>query len=434
MASNSNVWVLLIILVLVILVLINIYKPFITTHPAEPAHRILTRVQHTNLVNQVKAELADIAEASLIKLQSGNTLTGGFDTNTQTNVGKDVADNTRLVIAEGFDTTVPLLPESYELRLFYRPDCSYSNAFIPVWLEIANSLPSNVAAKEVNCGILDANGISVCANWLEYGGGITSVPALQLVSNINGVKKTTNYTGSRNYKQIQDWLRQQGITLKYNPNAEHFTDNNPMAFSYGAKEGFTNDSISMNLLENPDSPNGDPGTMADNYDKAFLQLAQEDAHGHIRDLDENGFYKASFSTCKDKHDSAEGYQVFTRRGQWGCITPDPKTGIDTPFKAAFAAVDSYLSMLPPLTDPETGKLTGKERTDEERMEMKRGMAAKHAKDIRAFGLCDEDKLRAKYNIYERVKSGKANLPPGVSLKDYLDTQETAAAIYGACSI
>ena len=436
---RKEIGIILIIAALVIAVLINIYKPYITSSPstqATGAAKLLADTQRQKLVAQVRAEFADITEDSLMKYNSNKNIRG-FNTNTQSAVSDEEAQDlalsdTRLVVNEGFDATQPIVQEAHEFRLFYRPDCTYSMAFMPIWLEISKSVPSNVTVKEINCGILDANGVSTCANWLEYGGGITSVPALQLVSNIAGVKSTMNYSGQRSYKQLQEWLRANGITLRYNPNAEHFKDTNPLGHSYGAKEGFSDGPASS--IFDTSAISGDAGKLADDYDKAFLDLAQEDAYGHIRDVDKDGYYTASFSTCQPTPDSPEGYQVFTRRGQWGCVVPDANSGIATPFDAAFTAVDNYLSLLPPLTDPATGKPTGATRTDEQRMTMKRGMAAKYAKDIRAFGLCDEAQLKQKYNTYERVKAGKAKLPDGVEMKDYLDTQESAAAIYGACQI
>ena len=436
---KKEIGIILIIAALIIAVLVNIYKPFITSAPstqATSAAKLLADTQRQKLVEQVRAEFAYITEESLMKYNTDKNIRG-FNTNTQSAVSDEEAQelalsDTRLVVNEGFDATQPIVQEAHEFRLFYRPDCTYSMAFMPIWLEISKSVPSNVTVKEINCGVLDANGVSTCANWLEYGGGITSVPALQLVSNIVGVKSTQNYTGQRSYKQLQEWLRANGITLRYNPNAEHFNDTNPLGYSYGAKEGFS-DGPASSIFESGDI-SSDAGKLADDYDKAFLELAQEDAYGHIRDVDKDGYYTASFSICQPTPDSPEGYQVFTRRGQWGCVVPDTNSGIATPFDAAFASVDNYLSLLPHLTDPATGKHTGATRTDEQRMAMKRGMAAKYAKDIRAFGLCDEPKLRQKYNTYESVKAGKAKLPDGVTLKDYLDTQESAAAIYGACQI
>lgn len=447
MMVNKKFGLILIVAVILIAALINIYKPFVTTHPTaeitKKAAQVVAEQERQQIVKQVRQEFADITEASLIKF-AANTSSGGFNTDIQglvagsINANSAACDspgeasnnsNTRLVVNEGFDTTVPIITESHELRLFYRPDCTYSMAFMPIWIEVSKSLPSNVTPREINCGVLDANGVSTCANWLEYGGGITSVPAVQLISNMAGVKRTLNFSGSRSYQQMKSWLADKGITLQYNPNAEHFQDSNPLGYSLATKEGFSDDS-----LFDAGTAHGDHGKMADDYDKAFLDEAQEDAHGHIRDVGKDGYYKATFSTCQPDPQGPEGYQVFTRRGQWGCVVPDPKSGISTPFDAAFAAVDSYLSMLPPITDPSTGKLTGAQRTPVQRMNMKRGMAAKHSKDIRAFGLCDEPRLKRKYNTYELVKSGKAKLPDGVTLQDYLDTQESAAAIYGACSM
>ena len=430
--SKQHLGLIALVAVLVIAVLINIYRPFLTTHPASSALEVIKENDRKRIVKQVRAEFADITEKSLISRVEG------FDTDIQAFIKRNPDltmetnnSSSRLVVSEGFDTTVPLVPEAHEFRLFYRPDCSYSMSFMPIWLEIVKSLPSNVSVKEINCATLDSNGVSICANWLEYGSGITSVPAIQLVSNISGVNRTMNYTGTRSYQQIKTWLSTQGITLKYNPDAEHFTDTNPLAYSYAAKEGFT---ATDNLFIPGQTAEGDAGKLADNYDKTFLSLAQEDTYGNIHDVGKDGYYQATFSRCQPDPQGPEGYQVFTRRGQWGCVVPNPKTGISTSFDAAFSAVDSYLSMLPPLADPATGKLTGATRTDEKRMEMKRGMAAKHSKDIREFGLCDERRLREKYNIYEAVKSGKAKLPDGVSLQDYLDTQESAAAIFDACSL
>lgn len=411
---------------LLLATLINIYHPYITTHPASDAIKIMKQSDHNKIVQQVRAEFADIAEQSLIT----------HNHNRNDNVSNNKGSNREKIgedgkfKKEGFDTaSVQTITESHELRLFYRPDCTYSNAFMPTWLELSKSLPSNVTPREINCGILDSNGVSTCANWLEYGGGITSVPAMQLISNIGGIKRTLNYSGSRSYQQVKLWLSEKGITLKYNPNAEHFNDSNPLSYTYGTKEGFSDDS----LFESG-TAHGDHGKMADDYDAAFLTEAQEDTYGHIRDVDEDGLYKATFSKCQPSQNSPEGYQVFTRRGQWGCVVPDPNSGIKTPFDAAFATVDSYLSMLPPITDPQTGKTTGAIRDDLQRTTMKRNMAHKYSKDIRSFGLCDETLLKQKFNAYELVKSGRAILPDGVTLKDYLDAQDSASAIYNACTI
>lgn len=424
MGLEKQTLLILVLAGLLILTLINIYWPFITTHPAEKANKVVEVEAGKNIKNKLKQEFADIEEESLIKYNNKSEKSG-FNTDRQM-VTEDNTTDTRLVVNEGFDATLPIIPESHEFRLFFRPDCSYSMAFMPIWLELLRALPSNVTPKEINCGTVDSNGVSLCANYLEYGGGITSVPSIQLASNINGTKKIQNYTGQRSYKNIEEWLGTQGVVLKYNPDAEHFDDSNPVQFNMGAKEGFTVDEVEL--------PEGSPGKMARDLKKAYLDMAQQDKYGNVKDIGDDGFYKASFSTCRKTADGPEGYQVFTRRGQWGCVVPDPKTGIATPFDAAFAAVDSYLNHLPTQINPVTNELQRKPISETERMALKKGMAKKHAKEIRAFGLCDEKALRDKYNVYDRVKAGRAKLPPGIKLDDYLDTKESAAAIYEACSI
>ena len=81
------------------------------------------------------------------------------------------------------------------------------------------------------------------------------------------------------------------------------------------------------------------------------------------------------------------FQIFNEQGQYGYATGGNKEGkLLTPFAAAYSVIDSYLSSLP----------------DTKNMEE---CSTLYSKDIRGFGLCDDEKLDEILNYEEKVKNG-----------------------------
>ena len=203
----------LVILLLLGICALNIYYPFITTHPAESAAKLETRIAAELAASEARADIRVIEEKAEIEV---NNELGGIDETCADNNVTGVQNRRRFMLAkEGF-----LSADVYELRLFWSPDCGHSRRFMPVWLNVVRALPDGVAYKEYNCK--DTQGLtslSVCSQ-REF--GVTTLPTVQLYRMVDGIKYQESITGFRDYKTMKGWLARQSVHLKYNPNAEHF--------------------------------------------------------------------------------------------------------------------------------------------------------------------------------------------------------------------
>lgn len=90
-----------------------------------------------------------------------------------------------------------------KLMLFYKTSCHYCTEFLPTWYKIINDLPNNVLYEEVNTE--KDNKSNKKAN--SY--NISTVPTIILI--VNNTKKM--YKGNRTYKDIETFLKLNGINL-----------------------------------------------------------------------------------------------------------------------------------------------------------------------------------------------------------------------------
>lgn len=174
------------------------------------------------------------------------------------------------------------------------------------------------------------------------------------------------------------------------------------------------------------------GNIRKAYNQEWASAAAMNEFGEFNDV-QDGCYIASFSKCKEGTPNP-GYQIFTHRGQYGCVYPEPGTGISSDFDAAFSAADQYLSTcVPPKYDPDTGNEINLSPAEKKSQMMK--CAMKYRNQLRSFGLCDETKLNEKYVIPEYIRQGKLKVPlADMSADDYQSAADSAEAIYTACSV
>jgi len=393
------IWVIL----LFAIVAYNLYNPFLTSNAIEIYDKIKTHILGKQYQKQAKNEIHDIEEESLRRV---NKVMGGIDEVNAT--GKHDYLN-RPSIQEGFGT------DTYELQLFYKSvGCAPSRQILPIWYEVTASLPksSTVSYREFNCDNLDANGITICA--APY--NITQVPTIKLKkTSSTGVESTIEFTGARTYSNLSNWLASNGLFLTFNQNMETFAD---------ANTGI--DGSVGNMILSAD------GNLRKGVDEEYKKASAMNEFGEYHDV-EDGCYLASFSKCNENTRNP-GFQIFTHRGQYGCVYPEKNTGIATSFDAAFTVADQYLSScVPPKYDPETGDEIA--MNPEERRNQMARCAIKYRNQLRSFGLCDEEKLNDKYIIPDKIKEGSMQVPlPDMTAEDYQGAADSAVAIYAACSV
>jgi len=241
---------------------------------------------------------------------------------------------------------------SEKLMLFYKPSCPYCSDFMPVWYKIINNLSNNVLHEEINCETDHKK-----AN--EY--NITSVPTLILL--VKNEKKI--YSGDRNYVDIMTFLRNNGVTLIQRTFEEFDTT------------GYVNDPL-------PTGRNTD--------------ICQD----------------VTFNTQNDIAQDQYMFQIFNADGQYGYSVGGNKSGnLLSPFTAAYATVDSYLTSL-----PEGANLSS--------------CASKYADQIRSFGLCDKAKLDNIAQYQKNISQGLAK--PRVDGTDYSSNNKVLPAIKNACRL
>lgn len=406
------IWIIIILAILAY----NLYNPFLTSNAIELYDKVKTYTLGNIYSQSAKRDIHDIEEESLRRM---NSFMGGTD---EVNATSKHDYLVRPSIQEGFGT------DTFELQLFYKSvGCEPSRQFLPIWYEITSALPksTNISYREFNCDKLNANGITICA--APY--NITAVPTLKLKKTTStGVESTLEFTGSRSYRNISQWLASNGLVLTFNMNMETFGDVDSVVH---AKEKFAdaNTGITGSLGNMVLSAEGN---LRKDYDAEWMHAAAQNEFGEYHDV-ADGCYLASFSKCNEGTRNP-GFQIFTHRGQYGCVYPDKNTGIATDFDAAFTVADQYLSScVPPKFDADTGKEVP--LTPGERRNQMAKCAIKYRNQLRSFGLCDEAKLNDKYIIPKKIKEGNMRTPlPDMTAEDYQGAADSAAAIYTACSI
>jgi hypothetical protein len=423
-----------------LIIILQIKTPFITNTTNELQNRINSYIFNknntTNEKNKVLEEIAKIEEDSLIKI---NKLQGGIDDiNADTKDGKLMRPQLVLQanIAEQkhmFETFENLDNYKMKLKLLYQPGCPYSEEFLGLWTQIKDSLPSNVDSEEINCSRKDILGFSLCHQYK-----VSKVPTIILEKpDVLKPDETIQviYRGSRDLLSIKQWLMTLDIHLKYNPEVEHFDRTG----GHVSVEKFNELKSGMSVGEFGGVVLSAEGNLRAPYDKMYRDASKMNEFGEFDDVDDDGCPIAYFSKCKENSVNP-GYQIFTHRGQWGCVYPDKNTSLNTSFDAAFSTVDHYLQSLPPKVEQvidKDGTVSLREvpYTADERMQQMKKCAIKYNKEIRNFGLCNNDKLNDKYVAKERVEKGELNVPfDEMTADDYTGAMETAEAVYSACSV
>jgi hypothetical protein len=424
-------------IIIFIIILLQVYNPFLNSSSKELNTRFKTYITNIFEKQQAEKDILDIEEQSLITIHDAQ---GGVDDiNASTNTSDTNTLNRRQLVFQSStlgksvlnDTFQNNEPNTLALKLLYRPGCIYSAQFMPMWHEIKNSLPNNVITEEVNCDRGDILGNSICSNY-----NISGVPSLILMVPDSDIPVI--FKNNRTYQNIKLWLKQNGIQLKYNPEVEHFDKTG----------GYVNTEQFNNMTSSEEGHNAAglvgkvisaEGNIRAPYDALYRAESRVNEHDEYHDVDDDGCPIASFSICKENSVNP-GYQIFTHRGQWGCVYPDPNTSINNRFDAAFSTVDHYLHSLPPKMEQvvdDKGHVHLKEvpYTADEKIEQMKKCAVKYSKNIRNFGLCDAEKLNDKYTIKNKIEAGEASLPfDGMNIDEYNDTMKTAEALYTACSL
>lgn len=394
----------IIIIGIILLVLLNIKYEFLTTSTLDRLDLHKFNIFAPSIVKEATRTIGQIEEESL---QRTNKALGGLDEVNATSDRENI--NRPRIQQEGFASNI------YELQLFYKTTCGYSQQFLPIWYELTSALPNTpgVSYREYNCDKLDANGVSICA---VSPNNISSVPTIRLrMTSPDGIDSTQDYTGPRSYKAISDWLASKGLYLMFNADM--------------VAEGFADANMGVDIANKIISADGN---IRKAYDKEWVDAAAMNEFGEFHDVQE-GCYIASFSKCRE-NTTTPGYQIFTHRGQYGCVYPEAGTGISSDFDAAFTVADQYLSTcVPPKFDPDTGKEVVMTPAEKKSQMMK--CAMKYRNQLRSFGLCNEEKLNEKYVTPDYIRQGKLKPPmPDMTAEDYQGAADSAEAIYTACSV
>ena len=408
-SSNSCNMMYLAIFVILAIGVIDYFYPFLHHSSTELLDHLREKKQVEEVKKSAHAEIAEIEENSEIKV---NKDLGGVDEVNADNKATGIDDRKKLAfqnnslghlgndIKEGFESN----PSQVVLKLFYKTNCGYSQQFLPNWYELTRMLPSGVGFEEINCDQYGEFGITQCSKYQ-----ISKVPTIQLVTtDENGEETIEEFVGKRTYLNIKEWLGKLGVELRKNFDAEHF-----------AEVGH------HHIMRDAD------GSYEEHRDELRRNVTLKDNMDNYRDV-EDGCYIASFSKCKEGSQNP-GYQIFTQRGQYGCVYPDVNTSINDGFEAGFASAASYLDNLPPKQDPKTGKLLPYQG-DEKKNQMM-NCAVKYGAEFRQLGLCDGERLAEKYLIPERLEKGEVKLPQGMTKEDYLKTKDIAESLMvGACGM
>lgn len=386
-------------------------------------NRIQPLVFQTRDLGRLPAKTSVVSENTSL---GNNSVWAGYSNNHSSDSNNN--------IIEGFEATTGINSTPVpKLQLYYRMSCGYTQAFLPVWYEVVAALPTaSIRYEEVNCE--DASGNCEAAQ-------IDGVPTLRIIKyNPDGSEASIEeYNGQRTFNDIKNWLSGHGIALI--PQLKvNVADESEVITDMGGAPEVTARAMSNNKEEFVGMQILDAtGNLKSKHDNAYLDAAALDEHGHYHDVTD-GVYDATFSKCQSNSQNP-GYQIFTHRGQWGCVRPEPGTGIATPFDAAFTVASQYLNTLPPRQisahgglHPDTdGDPSNGEESKVERQQRMNNAARKYAGQLRKFGLCDLEKLNEKYIIPDEIRRGRL-LPPmeNMTADDYEPASMAAMAIYTAC--
>jgi hypothetical protein len=425
-------------IIIIVIIILQIVNPFINNSESDLHSKYKAFITNIYEVNNANNDIVTIEENSL--MNNNGIIDDKLSNNNNYN---NLIDEKKMESFKNVED-VNIMDKKYYLKYFYRTGCIYSSQFMPLWHEIKNVLPSYVNIEEINCDRKDILGFSLCSKY-----DIKGVPSLVLEIEDSNKDKSNNkkivYVGDRSYQNIKKWLLDNSINLTYNPEVEHFDNYG----NYVSIDKFNNVSSNGGQNDKDDSSHHNKGivgmvieadgSMRKHYDNVYKNESRINEHGEYDDVDEDGCTLASFSICKE-NSANPGYQIFTHRGQWGCVYPDQHTSINNPFDAAFSTADHYLHSLPPkvkqvVDDKGHVHLVAEDYNANEKLNQMKKCALKYKKEFRNFGLCDNKKLNDKYNIKEHIESGKSNLPfDSFDINDYNDTKETAEALYNACSL
>ena len=306
--------------------------------------------------------------------------------------------------AEGFEAmnsntnSVSYLDNSnvYKLKLFYKTKCSYCNEFLPTWYKIINNLPNNIKYEEIEC---ESNHKEATAN------NIVSVPTIILF--INNDKNI--YMGDRSYTDIERFLKHKGVNLV----KRTFEEFNSIDSSDSSDSSANN--IIKNININNDGVDGsiDGGSSSNsNSDSNNIDYNSINSQNTKNKNCPSVTFDKEFDVSDDKY----MFQIFNRNGQYGySIGSNKDSKLPTPFEAAYAAVDSYLTSLP------------NSNTENE-------CAQEYAKEIGSFGLCDTENLNKILDYKSNIQNGSSYTKFNGSAKDYSSNDIVVKAIKKVCRI
>ena len=115
------------------------------------------------------------------------------------------------------------------------------------------------------------------------------------------------------------------------------------------------------------------------------------------------------------------YQIFNNDGQYGYTVGGNNNKVLTPYMAAYATVDSYLSSLP--DDKDFNKNSYKNLNE---------CALQNADNIINFGLCDKEQLDNILNYQTNIEKGQNVYR--VNNTDYNTNTQIVSAIKKVCNI
>ena len=284
--------------------------------------------------------------------------------------------------------TIESFKNTDNLYLFYTMSCPYSQAILPIWYRIRDSLPKSCNPLEKDCSKLETR--PTCSAF-----GITGVPTIILERSVNNNLKRIQYSGDNTFDSIRKFLKNNGIILTsfQDVTKEKYNSLNPEAFNN--VESFQN----IEKLVR-DSPNLEMGVKDTQLDDRLIK--------NQADMCPDITYDKNLDRSVEKY----YFQIFNEFGQYGYSAGGVGEPLDK-FHAAYNTVDTYLSSLP---DPELMDVCAK----------------KNRKMIREFELCDEKKLNNILSYPNLIEAGKTD--PRLKGINYESNKKVIDSIKKACSI
>ena len=186
-----------------------------------------------------------------------------------------------------------------KLYLFYTMSCPYSQAMLPIWYRIRDSLPSSCVPIEIDCN--DVKTKPICSSF-----GIRGVPTIILdKTNDNNGTYRIEYSGDNTMADIVEFLKENYVFVNRFTNVENFVN----------LDSTIDDVQPHNVI-----------------DKSLKNMCPEVTYDKNMDRTREKYY----------------FQLFDSRGQHGYSAGGVNEPLDK-FHAAYNVVDTYLSSLP---DPE----------------------------------------------------------------------------------